>query len=76
MQHLLLNRNRRKKKKKKAKDYSKIFGEKLVKLARENEKIVAITASMKDGTGLREFPKRISKKFLMYWNCRTTCITI
>ena len=35
-------------KKEKKADYSKIFGEKLVKLARENEKIVAVTASMKD----------------------------
>ena len=43
-------------------DYSKIFGKKLVELAEQNEKIVAITASMKDGTGLsnfaREFPSR------------------
>ena len=46
-------------KKEKKADYSKIFGEKLVKLARENEKIVAVTASMKDGTGLREFQKEL-----------------
>ncbi len=43
-------------------DYSRIFGKKLVELAEQNEKIVAITASMKDGTGLsnfaREFPSR------------------
>ena len=50
-------------KKEKKADYSKIFGEKLVKLARENEKIVAITASMKDGTGLREFQKEFPKRF-------------
>ena len=35
----------------------------MVKLARENEKIVAITASMKDGTGLREFQKEFPKRF-------------
>lgn len=49
-------------KKVKVDDYSKIFGKKLVELAEQNEKIVAITASMKDGTGLsnfaREFPSR------------------
>ena len=50
-------------KKEKKSDYSKIFGEKLVKLARENEKIVAVTASMKDGTGLREFQKEFPKRF-------------
>ena len=50
-------------KKEKKADYSKIFGEKLVKLARENEKIVAVTASMKDGTGLREFQKEFPKRF-------------
>ena len=35
-------------KKEKKTDYSKIFGEKLVELAKDNEKIVAITASMKE----------------------------
>ena len=50
-------------KKAKSKDYSKVFGDKLVELAKANEKIVAVTASMKDGTGLtkfsKEFPYRI-----------------
>ena len=41
--------------KKKKKDYSAAFGEKLVKIAAKNEKIVAITAAMKDGTGLTKF---------------------
>lgn len=50
-------------KKEKAKDYSKAFGEKLVKLAQKNEKIVAITASMKDGTGLKEFAKTYPGRF-------------
>ena len=44
-------------------DYSKIFGNKLVELARKNEKIVAITASMKDGTGLTEFAKEFPNRF-------------
>ncbi len=50
-------------KKTKGKDYSKVFGEKLIELAKENDKIVAVTASMKNGTGLakfaKEFPYRI-----------------
>ena len=42
-------------KKQKVKDYSKAFGEELVKIAKKNKKVVAITASMKDGTGLTKF---------------------
>ncbi len=45
------------------KDYSKIFGEKLVDLAKDNKKIVAITAAMTDGTGLSEFAKKYPKRF-------------
>jgi 1-deoxy-D-xylulose-5-phosphate synthase len=41
--------------KKKKKDYSAAFGDKLVKMAAKNDKIVAITAAMKDGTGLTKF---------------------
>ena len=45
------------------KDYSKVFGDKLVNLAKDNSKIVAITAAMKDGTGLTEFAKKYPKRF-------------
>ena len=45
------------------KDYSKVFGEKLVKLGKNNKKIVAITAAMTDGTGLTEFSKKYPKRF-------------
>lgn len=41
----------------KVKDYSKAFGDKLIELAKKNKRIVAITAAMKDGTGLTEFAK-------------------
>ncbi len=41
--------------KKKSKDYSAAFGDYLCKMASKNEKIVAITAAMKDGTGLSKF---------------------
>ena len=52
-----------KSKKEKGKDYSKVFGDKLVELAKKNEKIVAITASMKDGTGLGKFSKEFPNRF-------------
>lgn len=50
-------------KNKKSKDYSKVFGEKLVNLAEKNKNIVAITAAMKDGTGLTEFAKKFPDRF-------------
>ena len=49
--------------KSKATDYSKVFGNKLIELAKQNDKIVAITAAMKDGTGLSEFQKQFPKRF-------------
>ncbi|MBR3198435.1 MAG: 1-deoxy-D-xylulose-5-phosphate synthase [Bacilli bacterium] len=48
---------------KKEKDYSKVFGDKLVKLASKNDKIVAITAAMKDGTGLTKFSEKFKDRF-------------
>lgn len=49
-------------KKEKSKDYSKVFGDKLLEIARMNDKIVAITAAMKDGTGLTEFAKELPER--------------
>lgn len=48
---------------KKEKDYSKQFGDKLVELASKDEKVVAVTAAMKDGTGLREFADKFPSRF-------------
>ncbi|OGD20696.1 MAG: 1-deoxy-D-xylulose-5-phosphate synthase [Candidatus Aminicenantes bacterium RBG_16_63_16] len=43
--------------------FSKVFGEMLLRLARQDPKIIAITAAMPEGTGLscfaREFPDRL-----------------
>ena len=50
-------------KKEKGIDYSKIFGEKLVDMAKKDNRIVAITASMKDGTGLAKFEKEFPTRF-------------
>ena len=49
--------------KEKKKDYSAVFGEKLVSLAKQNEKIVAITAAMADGTGLKSFKEKFPNRF-------------
>ena len=50
-------------KKDKSTDYSKVFGTKLVDLAKNNKSIVAVTASMKDGTGLTDFQKQFPERF-------------
>ena len=49
--------------KEKKKDYSKAFGEKLVSLASKNDKIVAVTAAMRDGTGLKDFALKYPKRY-------------
>ncbi|WP_106024122.1 1-deoxy-D-xylulose-5-phosphate synthase [Clostridium thermopalmarium] len=43
--------------------YSKAFGDAIVKLASENEKIVGITAAMRDGTGLKDFSEKFPNRF-------------
>ena len=43
--------------------YSKAFGEELCSLAKENSSIVAITAAMRDGTGLGGFAKEYPERF-------------
>ncbi|MEG0292363.1 MAG: 1-deoxy-D-xylulose-5-phosphate synthase [Anaerovoracaceae bacterium] len=37
--------------------YSRVFGNKIVEIARKNDKIVAVSAAMIDGTGLGKFAK-------------------
>ncbi len=46
------------------KTYTEVFGETLVRLAEKNEKIVAITASMPDGTGLMEYATRFPDRYI------------
>ena len=49
-------------KKEKKDDYSKIMGNKLVELAKKDEKIVAVSAAMIDGTGLKEFKRQFPNR--------------
>lgn len=49
-------------KKEKVKDYSKAFGDKLIEIAEKNPKVVAVTAAMKDGTGLTEFAQKFPSR--------------
>ena len=43
--------------------YSKVFGREITRLARDNEKIVCITAAMPDGTGLTDFSEEFPDRF-------------
>ena len=45
------------------KSYTDVFGETVVQLAERDESIVAITAAMRDGTGLKAFSERFPKRF-------------
>ena len=44
--------------------YTEVFGNTLVELARENEKIVAVTAAMPEGTGLKAFAEAFPERFV------------
>lgn len=43
--------------------YTDVFAEKMLDLGVKNEKLVAITAAMPDGTGLMKFSKKFPKRF-------------
>lgn len=43
--------------------YTKVFSDSVIKLAEMDEKIVAITAAMPDGTGLEEFAQKFPDRF-------------
>ena len=49
--------------KEKKTDYSKVFGDKLAQLAKENKNIVAVTAAMTGGTGLAKFQQEYPNRF-------------
>ena len=57
-------------------DYSHVFGKKIVELAKNNKKIVAITAAMEDGTGLNEFAKAYPKRFFNVEICEEHALTM
>ena len=55
--------------------YTEVFGETLVRLARENPKIVAITAAMPDGTGLVDFRNEFPTRFFDVGICEQHAVT-
>ena len=51
------------KKKKEKPNYTDVFSAALCKLAEKDENVVAITAAMPDGTGLKKFANLYPKRF-------------
>jgi 1-deoxy-D-xylulose-5-phosphate synthase len=43
--------------------YTGVFGQTLLQLAEQDERVVAITAAMEEGTGLKEFARRFPERF-------------
>ena len=61
--------------KKNKKDYSYYLGQSLIELKNENDKIIAITAAMKDGTGLTEFANKYPDSFFDVGICEEHAIS-
>ncbi len=55
--------------------YTKVFSDKLVSLAKNDERIVAITAAMADGTGLKEFSMNFKDRFFDVGICEQHAVT-
>jgi 1-deoxy-D-xylulose-5-phosphate synthase len=55
--------------------YTEVFGDTLVRLAKENPKIVAITAAMPDGTGLVDFRNHFPERFFDVGICEQHAVT-
>ena len=57
-------------------NYSKVFGNTMIELAKEDNRIVAITAAMPDGTGLKEFAKEFPNRIFDVGIAEATCNNI
>jgi 1-deoxy-D-xylulose-5-phosphate synthase len=55
--------------------YTEVFGETLVRLAKEDQRLVAITAAMPDGTGLVDFRKHFPDRFFDVGICEQHAVT-
>jgi 1-deoxy-D-xylulose-5-phosphate synthase len=58
-----------------APSYTKIFGQTLVRLAAEDDRIVAITAAMPEGTGLSQFAALYPERFFDVGICEQHAVT-
>lgn len=57
-------------------NFTDVFGEKLVEMAREDDKIVAFTAAMTSGTGLSAFAEAFPERFFDVGICEQHAVTM
>ena len=62
--------------KKVIKTYTEIFGNTMLDLAAQDERVVAITAAMTSGTGLSEFAERFPERFFDVGICEQHAVTM
>ncbi|HNX28313.1 MAG TPA: 1-deoxy-D-xylulose-5-phosphate synthase [Syntrophomonadaceae bacterium] len=62
--------------KKAIKTYTEVFGDFMIKQANEDERLVAITAAMADGTGLAKFARRYPERFFDVGICEQHAVTM
>jgi 1-deoxy-D-xylulose-5-phosphate synthase len=62
--------------KKSLKTYTEIFGEYMVDIARKDDRVVAITAAMTSGTGLKEFSECYPERFFDVGICEQHAVTL
>jgi 1-deoxy-D-xylulose-5-phosphate synthase len=55
--------------------YSKVFGQAMIRLAEQDERVLAVTAAMPDGTGLREFFTRFPERAFDVGICEQHAVT-
>ena len=55
--------------------FTRVFGRTMVQLAERDRRIVAITAAMKEGTGLQEFAERFPQRFFDVGMTEQTAVT-
>ncbi|MEO0094898.1 MAG: 1-deoxy-D-xylulose-5-phosphate synthase [candidate division WOR-3 bacterium] len=56
--------------------YTKVFGDAIIRFAKENNKIIAITAGMCLGTGLKEFSLKFPERFFDVGICEQHAVTM
>ncbi|MBR6587283.1 MAG: 1-deoxy-D-xylulose-5-phosphate synthase, partial [Kiritimatiellae bacterium] len=57
------------------KTWSDVFGDALIDAARKDDKVCAVVAAMKDGTGLAEFAKEFPERFFDVGICEEMAVT-
>ncbi len=55
--------------------YTEVFGETIVRLAEREPRIIAITAAMKTGTGLKKFAEKFPERFFDVGICEQHAVT-